>query len=433
MAQTRSSALPDFERFDVSLHPGNELKAFNIWLRRFENRYTVVTTIAATATAAEKEADKRAWLLNYVEDNVLDNFEALYATTELWTASTYSDIIDKYKAQLKPNQTVTLMRHRFYSLCQGSDESFDTFASRVKKEVVYCEFSCDADRSTVARDQIIKGVRLLRIREGALKNDWSLDDLIKNSRRIESANASVTELTSDASYKTDITVKAEPVYKINQAREKRGSRKNSCNNCGMQCEGGEHCFAYGKTCDYCFKPNHFESVCFRKKKNIPPPPKGKPRFKNQNKKPTNFVCMGEDSDSAEEPDNKGNHSISINSVGDKENNHPKTVSVVINNQSLNVLPDSGAKANVLPKYCLPNYLVPHIRPTKSYLSPYKSNPIFPIGKIFMTTNWGNRGYFTKWYVVDTDTLGNNTPLLSCKTSQALGILTINTSPLTVNQ
>ena len=90
MAQARS--LPDFVKFDVSVHPGNELKAFNLWLRRFENRYAVVTTVAADATNAVKDADKRNWLLNFVEDNVLDNFEALYATKELWHAATYTTL-----------------------------------------------------------------------------------------------------------------------------------------------------------------------------------------------------------------------------------------------------------------------------------------------------------------------------------------------------
>ena len=46
----------------------------------------------------------------------------------------------------------------------------------------------------------------------------------------------------------------------------------------------------------------------------------------------------------------------------------------------------------------------------------------------MTTNWGNRQYFAKWYVVETDTFGNNTPLLSRKASEALGILIINSAP-----
>ena len=217
MAQTRSVPLPDFEKFDISLHPGNELRAFELWLRRFENRYTVVTGVAITADAATKEADKRAWLLNYVEDNVLDNFEALYTTTDLWQAATYTDIVDKYKAQLKPNQTITLLRHRFYALHQASDESFDNFVSRVKKEAVYCEFACGDDRTSITRDQIIKGVRLQRIREGALKNNWSLADTITNGRRIESTNASVAELgqhSKQETFKSDPHIKSEPVYKV---------------------------------------------------------------------------------------------------------------------------------------------------------------------------------------------------------------------------
>ena len=102
MAHTCS--LPEFENFDPSMHPGNELKAFNIWLRRFENRYKVVTTIASTAVVAAKEADKRAWFQNYVEDSVLDNLEALYDTTALWEAATYTDIIKvQGTTKAKPN------------------------------------------------------------------------------------------------------------------------------------------------------------------------------------------------------------------------------------------------------------------------------------------------------------------------------------------
>ena len=71
---TRSSNLPDFEHYDPSHHAGNELKSFKTWLRRFENRYEIVTDIAATANAQAKDADKKRWLLNFVSDGVLDNF-----------------------------------------------------------------------------------------------------------------------------------------------------------------------------------------------------------------------------------------------------------------------------------------------------------------------------------------------------------------------
>ena len=103
MTTTRTLSLPSFDNFDPTSHPGHELKSFNTWLRRFDNRYKLVTTIAATATQEAKEADKKSWLLNYVADGVLDQFESLYTTTELREASTYTDLIAKYKAQLKPN------------------------------------------------------------------------------------------------------------------------------------------------------------------------------------------------------------------------------------------------------------------------------------------------------------------------------------------
>ena len=51
--------------------------------RHFENRYAVVTNAAADATDAVKEQDKKKWLLNYVDDNVLDNFETLYMILKL--------------------------------------------------------------------------------------------------------------------------------------------------------------------------------------------------------------------------------------------------------------------------------------------------------------------------------------------------------------
>ena len=60
MAHNNSrSSLPEFDLFDLSLHAGNELKLFEQWLRRFENRYILVPAISADASAADKAADKK--------------------------------------------------------------------------------------------------------------------------------------------------------------------------------------------------------------------------------------------------------------------------------------------------------------------------------------------------------------------------------------
>ena len=64
MAHNTRSSLPEFDLFDPALHAGNELNLFEQWQRRFENRYVLVTTIAADASADDKEKDKKRWLLN---------------------------------------------------------------------------------------------------------------------------------------------------------------------------------------------------------------------------------------------------------------------------------------------------------------------------------------------------------------------------------
>ena len=390
MAATRTLSLPSFDNFDPSSHPGSELKAFNMWLRRFDNRYKLVTTVADDATAAQKEADKKAWLLNYVVDGVLDNFEALYADTPTWEASTYTDLIAKYKEQLKPNQTSTLVRHRFYKLHQKEGEMFDTFVSTVKREVVYCEFSCAADITTITRDQIIKGVLQERIREAALKNDWTLDNLIKNGRKMEAAKASITELRQESDsqqVKAELTPKTESLYKVDTSRGRYTAKPPSnypCTYCGSHCSGGNKCPALGHTCTYCHKPNHFETACIRKKKRIPRP--------QPNPKNIRQVAVGEDSDSADEvrseqgkPFLKPGRSLPIFAVtGQNEDGTPSTtVDVSVDSNKMPVVPDSGAGGSVMPNSCIPGNLT--LKSTRTVLLPYKSDPIYPLGKVWLTT------------------------------------------------
>ena len=87
-----------------------------------------MTQVAEDASNAAKEKDKRACL----EDSVLDSFGTLYTSVVDWKAATNDDITTKFKAVLKPNQTITLMRHRFYSLSQFSN--FDNFYNPCQKE-----------------------------------------------------------------------------------------------------------------------------------------------------------------------------------------------------------------------------------------------------------------------------------------------------------
>ena len=86
-----------------------------------------------------------------------------------------------------------------------------------------------------------------RIREGALKNNWSLADLTTNGRRIESASSSLLEFNNDntTGHSDDHTghIKTEPVYNVRTTQ--RQNHTNSCTYCGSgRCKGGKNCMAY---------------------------------------------------------------------------------------------------------------------------------------------------------------------------------------------
>ena len=360
-----------------------------------------------------------------MSDGVLDTLESMYATSELFQAATYDDVLKKYKATLKPNQTITLLRHRFHQLKQQEDETFDQFINRVRREITYCDFHCNEDRVSICRDQIVRGVRYAKIREGALKNDWNMADLITNGRRIEAAGRSMQEFNDE---NRAPGIKSEPAFHLNRSRGNRRQfrkpKSDVCSYCETpNCAGGNKCPAFGKICTYCRKPNHFEAVCFRKKKNIPPP--------KVQLKASNAVNVGEDTDSEDDAGRNvilspaDNKTLDINAVG---SNELKTVPIIMGGLQVDVLPDSGSKANVIMRNYLSETMLAQLSPTKTVLQPYKSEKIIPLGKIYTNTVWGNLKYRTKWYVVDTGKLGNCPPLLSSKKSEALGIIQINLSP-----
>ena len=318
---------------------------------------------------------KKQWLLNYVSDGVLDTFESMYDTSALFQAATYDDVLTRYKATLKPNQTITLLRHRFHQLKQQEDETFDQFVNRVRREITYCDFHCNEDRVSICRDQIVRGVRYGKVREAALKNDWVLADLITNGRRIEAAGRSMQEFNDESK---SPNIKSEPAFHVNRSkagrRQFRKPKADCCSYCGTpNCVGGNKCPAFGKICTYCGKPNHFESVCYRKKKNIPPA-KVHPKL-------SNAVNVGEDSDSEDDAGKNlnnlfpaDNKILNINALG---SNELKTVPISMGGLQVDVLPDSGSKANVIMRNYLSETMLAQVSPTKRFCGLTSRRKLFP--------------------------------------------------------
>ena len=104
---------------------------------------------------------------------------------------TFDDTITRLKTHYDGGRNKTLLNYDYHKLTQKEGESFNSWGIRVKCEAAQCDFSCASPTcnvmDTLVRDQIIIGCTNTEIRKNALKNQWNLEDLMKNGRALEAA------------------------------------------------------------------------------------------------------------------------------------------------------------------------------------------------------------------------------------------------------
>lgn len=395
-------SLDKCDSFKPSNHPGQELRAFERWLRRFDNFFEVKSTLPQEASENQIQSAKRRWLLHVADDCLLDAFEGLYEKSEDFKAATFDEIVDKYRQTLKPNQTVTLTRYKFSSLTQG-DETFDAFVNRLRSEITYCDFRCEEDRLSILRDQLVKGCSLEPIKNACFRNEWTLEELIKNGRRIEAAESSSAALQKD-----------EPVMKLTTSKPPQ-----SCFRCGSERHPkNASCPHQKSTCQYCGKVGHIEAACFRKKKGIPPI--------RSNFAPQRPMAATINRQEQQTPTTKETQEPDFLPIASfLKDERLKRVEVLVDGKELTVIPDSGSVANIIQFTELSPEQRKRIVTTNTTLCPYGAPSFRPNGKIKLHLQWGNRKGIGTFYVVN----NNSANLLSRETSEGLGIIVVRTSPV----
>ena len=195
------------ETFNPRNHPEDVLNAFTRYTRKFgyvysgENRTAPATANTAELLATWTDQDKaRLFLSKAVSDEFLDDYEATVVAAERVNIS-FSTLVEKMKERYTPNSNKVRNHYVFHRLSQNSAETFDDFVHRVQTNADQCDFKCTNDNCSVSktliRDQLIIGTSNLHIRDEALKKQWSLDDLIKEGRVIESGAIAASEMKRD--------------------------------------------------------------------------------------------------------------------------------------------------------------------------------------------------------------------------------------------
>lgn len=72
--------------------------------------------------------------------------------------------------------------YKFRQAKQTSDETIDSFHTRLRQLAVNCEFT---EKSKEVQSQIIQGCHSTRLRRKALREDTTLEGLISSARALE--------------------------------------------------------------------------------------------------------------------------------------------------------------------------------------------------------------------------------------------------------
>ena len=285
-------------------------------------------------------------------------------------------VLGKIEAYVRPRKNKRVSRYRATQRKQKEGETFDNFVKDLRLLIMDCEYH-DSDDMLI--DLIINGVLQPKIQERLLDqgDKLTLDKALEIGQQYE---------LSQVQLKLMRGAEAEPREKIYSVKEKskasKGQKKKSkgatesvkketqtkCDKCGKQHELGK-CPAFGATCHYCKKKNHWLNMCRLRRKNV-----------NQirSEEPD---CSTDSESSAEELFHiyAADEESGVNKLDDKW-----LVNLEVCQQELTFRIDTGAKCNIMVKseYEKLRSNVRLLRSSKT-LKSYSNHQIKPMGTIFV--------------------------------------------------
>lgn len=324
----------------------------------------------------QDEKRKRALLLYYVGEDVNDIFDTLQDTGD-----DYGTAKSKLTEYFAPKKCTEYEIYKFRQASQEQNETVDAYHTRLRQLSENCEF---ADRDKEIKSQIILGCTSTRLRRKALKEEITLDTLIKEARMLELSEKQATEIERNKSTSANIAFtqrrNKKPTLKPAENAKNKPKQARMCRNCGGSFPHSTKCPAQGKECYICHKKNHFGKMCRQKKTE-------KQRVHNMeefNHSDSDIgteeceydYCFGllfsDEQDSLQQKTSQ-----SIKTVSTKP-----MLKVTIDNNPINVLIDTGSSINVLDEQTYNNmFKKPKLSKTNTVVQAYgTNNKVTLIGK-----------------------------------------------------
>ena len=372
--------------------------------RRFKQQFDIYIT----ASGCEKKDDavKIAILLNFAGEDAIEVFNTFqFAEGD---EKKLDKVLEQFEQYCNPRKNVVFERHQFWQITQEDSETVDQFITRLKNKAKSCEYPPPVD--DMLRDKFVFSIRDLQVKERLLREEkLTLEKAISMARSSEASKEQIKamgpkEQNNETRSVHEIRAGSGDRQKKNSSRRPRpgsGSQKGKCTFCGSSHSWGS-CPAFGKTCDYCQKKDHFANVCRK-------------RLRDFGGKTVHAVAESEGSD-----DEDDLLTFSVDSSDECPSQDEWHVSFKIADTNVNFKIDSGADCNVSSKSLFDRLPVDpkQARQCKAKLKVYDGRRITPSGKVSLTCEY--KGKFT---VIDFVLVEQDLPsILGLKSSLDLGLI-----------
>ena len=173
---------------------------------------------------------------------------------------TYADTKALLGTYFKPKCNLTFERNKFYTCAQAEGETIAAFVTKLRDRARSCKFD-EYNVDSAITDQVIHKCASTKLRRRLLREpDLTLEKLLSISHATESSEQQATAMEHVDHSLNRISLRGpfrKPLKSPTQDRLCYG-----CGN-GGHLHGSKECPAKGKRCNFCKKPNHFASVCFK--------------------------------------------------------------------------------------------------------------------------------------------------------------------------
>lgn len=328
---------------------------------------------------------------------------------------------DRFEQYCKPKSNVIYARYKFKCRTEDEEETFEQFYTDLKVLFNDCGYNPDIE-DEMLRDHIVFGVKSKKVREKLISEGSELT-LQKCTDIVRTFELSQKQLKSMNSSGEDPNVNV-IVKKKPQAVKPRAfkAKQKKCSRCGYEHFYKDRCPAIGQLCNLCQKPDHFASMCKTKTQSYSHKHVKTKEYHKQKKKVNMVQEISSDTDSESDEESDTSAEIFMGMIHEVNSVNPEsdwTVNCKVNDHSVTMHVDTGAKCNVVSRNVLQRLKFSEtIQRSEAVLKSFSGHTMKSTGLVVLPCIFHHETFNIPFEVVDIKT----PTILGSETSQQIGLV-----------